>query len=171
MVASGSVREFVQTAVVLSFLSFGCQKAEAPPAASPPAVPATAPVAAQPAKLVPTSTGATADQKPEPEVHPCRGCQVDVTRAVSGSWQHARCMPGDTADVTYPASLAVVEVVSGNQKGEQFAVSSEPSTFQLDAGYAGTLPAAAKPDTWSEAKLWITDATGAKCSSLLAIRR
>lgn len=171
MVASGSVRELFHSAVLLSVLAAGCQKSEAPPAAAPPVVPATAPVAAQAIVQVPTATGATADQKPEPEVLPCRGCEVSVDRAVSGSWQHARCMPGDTADVTYPATLAVVEVVSGNQKGEQFAVTSEPSTFQLDAGFSGTLPAAAKPDTWSEAKLWITDATGAKCSSLLAIRR
>src|SRR5688572_18157741 len=136
MVVSGSVRSALLGALVL----VGCQKKEPPPAAAPVMAPVVAEAAA-------TATRAD-DQKPEPEQNPCRFCSVDGDGRITGSWQKARCFPADVADVGYPASMATVEVVSGNQKGEVFVVTSEPGTFQLDAGYAGTLPANAKPDTW-----------------------
>lgn len=104
-------------------------------------------------------------------MHPCKNCSVDVLRKVSGTWQDATCLPANTDPVAYPASLAVVEVTAGNQQGMTFAVTSSPSSFEVDAAFEGTLPVEAKPDTWSAAKLLITDANGKSCSSVLAILR
>lgn len=168
MVVSWSVRE-IWAALLLSSLLAACSKkpAEAPaPSKAPEPTPSAAPAAAPEAK---TGTAAAVGQRPEPEEHPCHYCAADALRHVSGTWQDATCYPNKAGPVAYPVSGAVVEVVAGQQKGSQFPVNAPPGTFELGGALDGTLPEEAKPDQWTEAKLWVTDAHGQKCSSTLAI--
>jgi hypothetical protein len=182
MAMSGSAREFSSAVLSLSLSTCaalavitggGCTKKE-PPAASVPAQPAApaAPAPSAPAALeAATATRAGADERPEPGTIPCKYCNVDVARRVGGTWQEAKCQPEGGANVAWPAGSAEVEVLEGNQKGLTFPVTSDPSSFAVGAELSGTLSEDAKPDTWSAAQLWITDANGKRCSSTLAIRR
>lgn len=180
MVMSGSVREFTSALFSLSLVTCaaiavitgsGCTKKE-PPTPTPPAAPPAAAVAPAAAAVeATTATRAGADERPEPGTIPCKYCDVDVARRVGGTWQEAKCQPEGGALVAWPAGSAEVEVLEGNQKGLTFPVTSDPSAFAVGAELSGTLSADAKPDTWSAAQLWITDANGKRCSSTLAIRR
>lgn len=186
MVMSGSAREFSSSllclAVVVSttmvITASACTKKDPPAAASTaapvaPATPAPGAAAAVAAAGLEaaSSTHAAADERPEPETLPCKYCNVDVLRRVSGAWQAATCQPGGVDVVAWPATAAEVEVLEGNQKGLSFPVTSDPSTFAVGAELSGTLAEDAKPDTWSAAALWITDANGKRCRSTLVIRR
>jgi len=173
MVMSGSVRDWSSSLALVGLVALSaCAKKEAPMSPEARAVASPAAVSAAPLRARTSTTPEPGtDEHPEPGTTPCRYCNVDVGRRVAGEWQAAPCPPAGAAPVAWPASLAVVEVTEGNQKGLEFAVTTDPSSFVVGSGLSGTLPLDAKPDTWSAARLWITDANGKRCSSVLAIRR
>jgi hypothetical protein len=111
-----------------------------------------------------------APEDPEPEVHPCKHCSVDINKRVTGTWQESQCLPGSTG-VAYPVGAPSIEVTSGAQKGMSFVVTTDAETFAVGDAMYGTLPENAEVNGWVEAKLWIKGASGTRCSSLLSIRR
>lgn len=157
MVAFGCVRELSFVALIACVALAGC-KSEEKKATE--AVPSRALEAANVA----------APQDPEPEVHPCKYCTVDVNKRVSGTWQPAGCFPG-TGEVVYPVASPTIEVLGGPQKGKEFLVNVAPASFAAGDSLVGTLPADAEVAGWVEARLWVKGAGGVRCSSLLSIQR
>ncbi|MEL6185780.1 MAG: hypothetical protein AAFU79_14250 [Myxococcota bacterium] len=102
---------------------------------------------------------------------PCRSCTVDLTGVVKGTFRGDIETCGDGgADLYYPLRNPVIQVVQGEQALMSFAVDVE-GDITGDRSFAATLGQDAKPDGWELALLWITDASGRPCASLLEIVR
>lgn len=160
MVACWSVREMFSFGVIALLSISACQKEAAPVA--PHQVPTSKALEA---------ANVAAVEDPEPEVHPCKHCTIDVARRVTGTWQASNCLPGSSGEVIYPVTLPTVEVLAGSQKGKEFPVDVAPASFASGDALSGKVAEDADVNAWQEARLWVKGANGARCGSLLSIQR
>jgi hypothetical protein len=106
---------------------------------------------------------------PEPEDIPCKNCSVDVLGRLRGSIREVdKC--GPTGDpVRYPVKLHVLEVVSGEQSGQQFQLLEVADSYAPGDALEARLPEDADPKGWEEAKLMVEDADGQVCPSAVRL--
>ncbi len=114
---------------------------------------------------------------PQPEELPCGACNVAITGRVTGAWQQAACIsnpaapgdPGSNPPVAYPVREPRIEVIEGEQSGKQFAVACSVEEFSEPEVFEGEVEDGGNPKDWVTAYLWVTDANGKDCYSLLKL--
>lgn len=153
---------------LLGLALFGACKKEASPTAPSPekAAKKTAAAGAAPAAKAPPG-----DATPEPEVGPCKNCQIDVAGRLTGTIQLVTTCPATGEALTYPMAAPKIEVIGGEQAGETFEVPAEPAQWNEGDTLSAKVGAPAKPDGWMEAVLWLEDGEGHRCASDLKIQR
>ncbi len=116
-----------------------------------------------------------AAKTPQPEEDPCISCRIAPSGRVTGAWQEAFCRSDpktkkdEYPEVAYPVSGVEIEVVEGEQRGARFPVESEGDGFGPPEAFTGQVGDGAAPKDWTTAYLWVTDASGRACYSMLAI--